>query len=94
MRAGQGLHPAQFPTPERRARLLTDMARVWVQADKPDRAVGALLAAHAHAPTEVRDGLTTELVRRHPASTGADRLALTVRSLNPSTAHTELGDTT
>ena len=81
MRAGQGLHPAQFPTPERRARLLTDLARVWAQADSPSRAIGALLAAHGHARAEVRDragirGLAIELVRRHPTSTGADRLAL------------------
>lgn len=67
--------------PERRARLLTDLARVWAQADDPGRAIGALLAAHGHARTEVRDrssirGLAIELVRRHPAGTGADRLAL------------------
>lgn len=51
--AARGLHPAQFPTPERRGRLLTDIARAWWQHGRPDQTAQALLAAHRHAPTEV-----------------------------------------
>jgi transcriptional regulator with XRE-family HTH domain len=78
--AARGLRPAQFPTPERRARLFTDMARVWDQAGKPDRAITALLSATSHAPSEVRDRtsirtLARGLVRDHPSAAGARQLA-------------------
>ena len=78
--AARGLHPAQFPTPERRARLFTDLARVWDQAGKPDRAITALLSASRHAASEVRDRtsirtLASGLVRGHPSATGAGQLA-------------------
>jgi hypothetical protein len=77
--AARGLRPAQFPTPERKARLFTDMARVWDQAGKPDRAVTALLSATDHAPSEVRDRtsirtLASGLVRNHPSAAGARQL--------------------
>jgi transcriptional regulator with XRE-family HTH domain len=80
LHAARGLRPAQFPTPERRARLLTDMARVWDQAGKPDRAITALLSATSHAASEVRDRpsirtLAAGLVRGHPSAAGAGQLA-------------------
>jgi transcriptional regulator with XRE-family HTH domain len=79
LHAARGLHPAQFPTPERRARLFTDLARVWDQAGKPDRAIGALLSASRHAASEVRDRtsirtLAAGLVHDHPSAAGADQL--------------------
>src|ERR1700678_1623267 len=43
LNAARGLRPAQFPTPERRARMFTDLARVWEAAGKPERAIAALL---------------------------------------------------
>jgi transcriptional regulator with XRE-family HTH domain len=78
--AARGLRPAQFPTPERRARLFTDMARVWDQAGKPDCAITALLSATSHAPSEVRDrtsirALASGLVRDHRSAAGARQLA-------------------
>jgi transcriptional regulator with XRE-family HTH domain len=78
--AARGLRPAQFPTPERRARLFTDLARVWDQAGKPDRAITALLSASRHAASEVRDRtsirtLASGLVRGHPSAAGAGQLA-------------------
>jgi hypothetical protein len=80
LHAARGLRPAQFPTPERRARLFTGMARVWDQAGKPDRTITALLSASSHAASEVRDRtsirvLALGLVRDHPSAAGADRLA-------------------
>jgi transcriptional regulator with XRE-family HTH domain len=80
LRAGRELRPPQFPTAERRARLYTDLARVWDQAGHPDRAIAALLAAHGQAASEVRDrpsirALALDLARAHPARPGADKLA-------------------
>jgi transcriptional regulator with XRE-family HTH domain len=77
--AARGLRPGQFPTPERRARLYTDMARVWDLGGQADRAVSALLTASTHAASEVRDrpsirALALGLVRDHPAGPGAARL--------------------
>jgi DNA-binding TFAR19-related protein (PDSD5 family) len=69
----------QFLTPERRARLLTDLARVWDLAGQPERAIGALVSACGQAASEVRDrpsirSLARDLVRDHPADTRAQRL--------------------
>jgi hypothetical protein len=80
LEAARGLRPDQFPTAERRARLLTDLARVWDQAGKPERAISALVSASAHATSEVRDrpsirNLALGLVRQHPSEAGAERLA-------------------
>jgi transcriptional regulator with XRE-family HTH domain len=80
LHAARGLRPAQFPTPERKARLFTDMARVWDQAGKPDRAISALLSATSHAASEVRDrpsirALALGLVRDHPSAAGTGQLA-------------------
>jgi hypothetical protein len=77
--SARGLHPAQFPTPERRGRLLTDIARAWWQHDRPDHTAHALLAAHRHAPTEVTNRpairkIASDLVDRHPRTTGTREL--------------------
>jgi transcriptional regulator with XRE-family HTH domain len=77
---GARLHPEQFPTPERRGRLFTDLARAWWQWDKPEQTAEALLAAHSHAPAEVRyrpsiRTIVTELTTRHPHVPGVRELA-------------------
>ncbi|OPC76439.1 transcriptional regulator [Embleya scabrispora] len=72
---GRQLHPGQFPAPERRGRLHTDMARAWWQLRKPEQTAAALIAAHREAPGEVRDrpairAIVTELAERHPHVVG------------------------
>lgn len=81
---GRRLHPEQFPTPERRGRLFTDLARAWWQWGKPEQTVHSLLDAHSHAPAEVRDrpairGIVTDLSRRYPKMPGVQELAQAVR---------------
>lgn len=80
---GRRLHPGQFSTPERRGRLFTDLARAWWQWGKPEQAAQALLAAHSHAPAEVRDrpsirNIVTDLARQHPNVSGVRELATAV----------------
>jgi transcriptional regulator with XRE-family HTH domain len=80
---GRRLHPGQFPTPERRGRLFTDLARAWWQWGKPEQTVQSLLAAHSHAPAEVRDrpairNIVTDLARRHPNVSGVRALTAAV----------------
>lgn len=77
--AARGLRPAMFPTPERRARLHTDLARAWWQHDRPEQTAVALLAAHREAPTELTGRLAIrrialDLIDRHPQLTGARQL--------------------
>lgn len=57
----------QFPTPERRARYFTDVARSWHQWRKPEQTYRALVSAYRQAPEEVRDrpsirGIVTDLL--------------------------------
>jgi hypothetical protein len=77
---GERLHPDQFPTRERKARLHTDMARAFTDRGRPDSAIGQLLDAYQHAPSEVRDRpsirrLAVQLVRDNPRSASARQLA-------------------
>ncbi|MGH3835403.1 MAG: hypothetical protein ACRDSF_06825, partial [Pseudonocardiaceae bacterium] len=79
LHAGRGLHPGQFPTPERRGRPHTDMARAWWQWGKPEQTARALLAAHRQAPAEVRDRpairkIVTDLTRQYPRVAGVHEL--------------------
>lgn len=79
VRVGKGLHPAQFPTPERRSRLHTDMARAWWQWEKPEQTTLALLAACRQTPAEVRERpairrIAAELAKRHPRVRGVPEL--------------------
>lgn len=82
MRVGRTLRAAQFGTRERRARLYTDLGRVWWRAGKPDQTAAALLAAHRHSAAEINrpsiHALAQQVVRRHPRARGADRLALAI----------------
>lgn len=83
--AGKDLHPAQFPTAERRGRLHTDMARAWWQRGKVEETAAALLAAHREAPAEVRDRpsmrvIVAELTERHPRAASVRQLGAVVRA--------------
>ncbi len=82
---GRRLHPGQLPTPERRARLFTDLARAWWQWNKPEQTARALMLACQYAPAEVRDrpsirDIVTQLAHRYPGTAGVRRLVATVRS--------------
>ncbi|MFD7106772.1 transcriptional regulator [Streptomyces celluloflavus] len=81
---GRNLHPAQFPTAERRGRLHTDLARAWWQWGKAEQTAHALQAAHRAAPSEVRDrpgirSLVTDLAERHPRTSGVRELVAATR---------------
>ncbi|GAA1884692.1 helix-turn-helix transcriptional regulator [Actinomadura bangladeshensis] len=82
MRVGRTLRAVQFDTRERRARLYTDLGRVWWRAGKPDQTAAALLAAHRQSAAEIRrpsiHALAQQVVRQHPRARGADQLALTI----------------
>ncbi|PZG21190.1 transcriptional regulator [Spongiactinospora gelatinilytica] len=84
--AGTALHAAghlregMFPTPERRARFHTDLARAWWQWGKPEETAKALLSAHRQAPAEVADRpsirrIADELAARHARVPGVQELA-------------------
>ncbi|MEU1815177.1 tetratricopeptide repeat protein [Streptomyces roseifaciens] len=80
LQAGSVLHPGQFSAAERRARMHTDLARVWWQAGKPQQAADALLGALRASPAEVRDRpairrLAVDLIQRHPHTGGARELS-------------------
>ncbi|GAA3717019.1 hypothetical protein GCM10022224_098340 [Nonomuraea antimicrobica] len=79
--AGTALHVARdlrvgmYPTPERRGRYYTDLARSWWRWGKPEQTTTALLEALEQVPGEVRDRpsirmIATELVDRHPRVAG------------------------
>lgn len=77
--AAEGLRPEMFPTPERRARLHTDVARAWWQRGRAEETAGELLAAIHQAPAEVRDrptirAIATELIDRHKLVPGVRKL--------------------
>ncbi|RJQ83390.1 XRE family transcriptional regulator [Pseudonocardiaceae bacterium YIM PH 21723] len=83
--AGRELHAGQFGTAERRGRMHTDMARVWLQADRPEQTALHLLAAYRHAPGEVRDRpairkIAVDLTLRHPRVRGVSELAAAMPS--------------
>lgn len=78
---GRHLRAGMFPTPERRARLCTDLARAWWQRGRPEETAHALLEAAGHAPAEVRDRpsirqIAVDLTRRHPRAAGVAELAV------------------
>ncbi|QXJ25899.1 transcriptional regulator [Actinomadura graeca] len=82
--AGRGLRPEMFPTPERRARLETDMARAEWLRGRPEQTTQRLLAAHAQAPGEMAGRpsirrMALDVVERHPRVHGARELAAIVR---------------
>ncbi|MFB9248497.1 hypothetical protein ACFFWE_09680 [Sphaerisporangium melleum] len=77
------LRPQMFPTPERRARYRTDVARSAWAADRPEETARALLGAIADAPGEVleRPGnrrIAGDLVTHYPRVAGARELAAAI----------------
>ncbi len=88
LHTGRTLHQGQFPTPERRGRFHTDMARAWWQWGKPEQTALALLAAHRQAPVEVRDRPTirtiaVSLAEHHPRVPGVRELAAAIGHRHP-----------
>jgi hypothetical protein len=83
LHAARDLRDGMFPTPERRGRLHTDLARAWWQWGKPEQATAELLTAYQHAPAEVRDRpsirkIAAEVVERHPKVAGVRQLATSI----------------
>ena len=80
LHAARDLRDGMYPTPERRGRLRTDLARFYWQWGKPEEATAELLTAYRHAPAEVRDRpsirrIAAEVVERHPRVAGVRHLA-------------------
>lgn len=85
LHVAERLRPQMFPTPERRARFLTDVARSAWAADRPEETARALLGAIANAPGEVleRPGnrrIAGDLVTRHPRVAGVQELKAAISS--------------
>jgi hypothetical protein len=81
---GRDLRAGMFPTPERRGRLRTDLARAWWQWSKPKETAHALLAAYEHAPGEVGDRpsiwkIASDLAALHLRVPGVRELAAAMR---------------
>lgn len=88
LEAARGLRPAQFPTPERRGRLFTDITQAWWLHGRPDLAGQALLAAHRHAPAEIVDRRSVRtvadaLLENYPHLTEARLLRAALTSAAP-----------
>lgn len=83
LHVARDLHDGMYPTPERRGRLHTDLARAWWQWGKPEETAAELLTAYQHAPAEVRDRpsirrIAAEVVERHPRVAGVRQLATAI----------------
>jgi DNA-binding XRE family transcriptional regulator len=79
LHAGRDLRAGHFRTPERRARLYTDLARAWWQWGKPEQTAHQLLAAYHQAPSEVRyrpaiRSIVQDLAALHPQTSGVREL--------------------
>jgi hypothetical protein len=90
LHAARDLRDGMYPTPERRGRLHTDLARFYWQWGKPEEATAELLAAHGHAPSEVLDRpsirrIAAEVVERHPRVAGVRQLAKAISRPQPVT---------
>ncbi len=83
LEAGRGLRADLFPTPERKSRMHTDLARAWWQWGKPEQTTQELLAAMRVSPGEVRDRpairtIVSDLSSSHSRTPGVRELALAV----------------
>ncbi|MCL7382532.1 helix-turn-helix transcriptional regulator [Streptomyces sp. 35G-GA-8] len=83
LEAGRGLRAAQFTTPERKARMHTDLARAWWQWGKPEQTAAELLSALRASPGEVRDRpairtIVTDLRTRNAQAPGVRELVASV----------------
>jgi hypothetical protein len=84
LQVGKDLRPDMYPTPERKGRLHTDLARAWWMRGRPEETASALLEAHREAPSEVRDRpkirqIAADLTAKHPRVTGVRELATALR---------------
>lgn len=82
---GRHLHPGQLPTPERRARLFTDLARAWWQWNKPEQTARALMIAYQYSATEVRErpsisNIVSQLAHRYPNASGVQGLVTRLKN--------------
>lgn len=85
LEAGKNLRAEQFPTPERKARMATDMARAWWAWQRPEPTAHALLSAYRASPGEVRDrpairAIADDLVTRYPRIPGVGPLRHALRT--------------
>lgn len=83
LHVARDLHVGMYPTPERRGRYYTDLARSSWRLGKPEETATALLEAIQHAPAEVRDRpsirkIAAEVVERHPRVAGVRQLATAI----------------
>ncbi|WP_432001558.1 helix-turn-helix domain-containing protein [Streptomyces sioyaensis] len=79
LQAGRDLREGQFATPERKARMHTDLGRAWWQWGKAQQTAAELLSAARVSPGEVRDRpairqIIGDLRSRHPRVTGVREL--------------------
>jgi hypothetical protein len=79
----RSLKPEMYPTPERRGRLYTDLARWWWRLGEPEQTAHALLAAAKEVLGEVRDRpgsrkIADDLAVRYPRVAGVRELAAAV----------------
>jgi hypothetical protein len=86
--AARGLRPEQIPTPERRGRLHTDIARAWWQHGRPEQTAAALLAAYREAPTELTGRpairrIGQDLIHHHPQASGTRELRIGLAAPSP-----------
>ena len=90
LHAARDLRDGMYPTPERRGRLRTDLARFYWQWGKPEEATAELLTAYQHAPAEVTGrpsirAIAAEVVARHPRVAGVRQLAKAISRPQPVT---------
>jgi hypothetical protein len=81
LESGSGLRADLFPTPERKSRMHTDLARAWWQWGKPEQTAQELPAAMRVSPGEVRDRpairtIVSDLSSRHSRTPAVRELAL------------------
>ncbi|MEU8040851.1 hypothetical protein [Streptosporangium sp. NPDC049078] len=84
LQVGKDLRPDMYPTPERRGRLHTDLARAWWMRGRPEETAHALREALGEAPGEVRDRpkiwkIADDLTLMHPQVSGVRELAAALR---------------
>ncbi|MGG7574133.1 helix-turn-helix domain-containing protein [Streptomyces sirii] len=79
LQAGRDLRAGQFATPERKARMHTDLGRAWWQWGKAQQTAAELLSAARVSPSEVRDRpairqIVAELRSKHAQMSGVREL--------------------
>jgi hypothetical protein len=88
LEVGKGLRPEMYPTPERRGRLHTDLARAYFLQGNPEETARALLLAHQETPSEVRDRpnirrIANDLTALYPRASGVRQLSVALAGGRP-----------